>query len=194
MCSPRPFIEANFSADPDEAGFEALVGSEDCQMGSIQYNERAYILARAFVKHVLQYPVGGFEEEIRRLYLQQGRSIENKNGSKGPNLLRHIVQHVNDVVHRSENKEESGAERTHSLKNTATTTSSSSPLLTSSATNLLEAGGVMKVSRGAVVLLKRHLIALEKILAEDEAQAGVAVAAAAVAENGSGHKPQEGGA
>lgn len=173
-----PSIFQRTSAKPptplDEAGYEALVGSDSSRTGSIQYNDRAYILSRGFVKHALQNPIGGFEEEIKTLYLPSpkpsiktndsaNQDADEQDDNNHPNLLRRTIEHVKTVIQRSENKEAPGI---------SDSPSSSSSSKSRTAADLLEAEGVSRVSRGALSLLRRHLGALEGILAVAETEGG----------------------
>lgn len=65
----------------DEAGFDVLVGTEESRIPSIHYTERAYVMAKGFIIHALQRPVGGLEDVITWLYLFPG----------GPQLLRQVI-------------------------------------------------------------------------------------------------------
>jgi ubiquitin-conjugating enzyme E2 O len=121
----------------DEAGFDVLMGAEEAIINSALYTEKAFVLARGFVKHVLIHPVQGLEDVIRFLYLP------DQDG--GSNLLQEVIQQCKDIVRRSEDKR-----TVHNL-----------PLT-------LEDGGVMRLSAGALILLKKNLTALEEIMAKLE--------------------------
>lgn len=86
----------------DEAGFGVYVGAKEAALNSTLYSEKAYILARGFVKRVLQRPIQGFEEEIKWLYLpgQEG----------GPGLLKEVVKKAQEVVKRSSTPREGETE------------------------------------------------------------------------------------
>ena len=89
-------------------------------------------------------PVAGFEEEIRWLYLPERES------QGGLGLLRKVVDGMQRVVERSERRtegEEGAGEGELPME--------------------VGSEGVGRVSAGALVLLRRHLTALEGILAEN---------------------------
>lgn len=114
-------------------------------LNSQLYSEKAYILARGFVKHVLQHPVQGFENVIEWLYLPPGSGTvkHEEDGEElgpGSSLLNEVVMSAKEVVQRSEDPTVLTAEET--------------------------ANGIGKVSKGALALLKRHLSVLEAILEE----------------------------
>lgn len=122
----------------NEAGFDALVGTEESRITSAQYSERALVMAKGFVRHALLHPVGGFEDVVDWLYLPgQGNR---------PQLLQRILQTSREIVRRSEAKADRNGEAV------------ASPGLASS-------DEVSRVSSGALVLLRKHLLALEECMA-----------------------------
>ncbi|KAF8456715.1 hypothetical protein BGX38DRAFT_1266455 [Terfezia claveryi] len=134
----------------NEAGFSIYQNTPEAHLNSLLYSEKAYILARGFIKRVLTRPVSGFEEEIRLLYLP---SYEKRGGL---GLLRKVVAGMKSVVGRSETRIGDGQEMDVGAE--------------------VGTEGVGRVSAGALVLLRRHLGALEEILAGDlESGEGVEV-------------------
>lgn len=125
----------------NEAGFSIYQNTPEAHLNSLLYSEKAYILARGFIKRVLTRPVSGFEEEIRLLYLP---SYEKRGGL---GLLRKVVAGMKSVVGRSERRIDDGQEVDVGAE--------------------VGTEGVGRVSAGALVLLRRHLGALEEILAGD---------------------------
>lgn len=119
----------------NEAGFGVYVGSKDSTLNSTLYSERAFILARGFVKHVLQKPVQGFENEIKWLYMP--------GQPEGPELLREVIKRAKEVVARSSVPKQNEDNQ---------------------ASAEIGSEGVGRVSAGALVLLKKHLEVLEGIL------------------------------
>lgn len=109
-------------------------------LNSQLYSEKAYILARGFVRHALEHPVPGFEDVIEWLFVTPPPN--------GPFLLKSVVQKAQEVVDRSEAP---GAEKL---------TIDDTP----------EAVG--RLSKGALVLLKRNMDALKKRLEEVVSAAG----------------------
>lgn len=144
-------IDANKRTD--EAGFGIYEGAEEAALNSQLYSEKAYILARGFVKHVMQRPVEGFESVIDWLYLPPGAAKDNHEDGEGeelgpgPSLLKEVVDKAREVIKRSEDGAPVSVEET--------------------------TDGVGRVSRGALALLKRHLGVLEKILADKTSEAAV---------------------
>ena len=126
----------------DEAGFGIYQNTSEASLNSLLYSEKAYILARGFIKRVLTRPVAGFEKEIRWLYLPECER------SGGLELLRKVVEGMRVVVRRSECGREEGGN------------------IGAPGDVFAEVGteGVGRVSAGALVLLRRHLTALEEIL------------------------------
>ncbi|KAF8421398.1 hypothetical protein EV426DRAFT_705713 [Tirmania nivea] len=125
----------------NEAGFSIYQNTPEAHLNSLLYSEKAYILARGFIKRVLTRPVSGFEEEIRWLYLP---SYEKRGGL---GLLRKVVAGMKSVVWRSERRVDDSREVDVGAE--------------------VGTEGVGRVSAGALVLLRRNLGALEEILAGD---------------------------
>lgn len=126
----------------NEAGFDALIGTEESQITSAQYTERAFIMARGFVRHALLHPVGGFEDVVDWLYLP----------GKGerPLLLAAILEDAREIIRRSEARSNQGGEA-------VSTSFADSP-----------SEGIRTISSGALILLRKHVVALENFLAKAE--------------------------
>lgn len=77
----------------NEAGYEARVGSVEFQIPSALYSERVFLKSRSFIAQVLQHPVGGFEDDIKALYLS------------GPSLLERAIAEAIKTVGISKRKE-----------------------------------------------------------------------------------------
>ncbi|KAF8078774.1 hypothetical protein FPV67DRAFT_1466416 [Lyophyllum atratum] len=56
-----------------EPAYDKLRGTEDGIVNSRLYNEKAYILSRAFIRRALEIPLGGLDLEIKWLYYQHHR-------------------------------------------------------------------------------------------------------------------------
>ncbi|KAI9714979.1 MAG: hypothetical protein M1812_006292 [Candelaria pacifica] len=80
----------------NEAGFDILIGSEESRLNAAQYSERAYVLARGFLKHALYLPSNGFEDVIRWLY--------HPDVVEGRHLLKDVINEAKETIRRSENK------------------------------------------------------------------------------------------
>ena len=122
----------------NEAGFDALVGTEESQVTSAQYTERALVMSKGFVRHALQQPVGGLEDVLSWLYLP--------GHGERPLLLQKVIEDSKGIVRVSETKLGEGAQATGGRSGN---TSSE---------------GVPRVSAGALVLLRKHILALEECL------------------------------
>ncbi|PWY97309.1 hypothetical protein BCV70DRAFT_228640 [Testicularia cyperi] len=55
-----------------EPAYEKLKGSDESRVNSKNYNEKAYILSRGFVRRALEQPPEGFETELKLFYLKAG--------------------------------------------------------------------------------------------------------------------------
>ncbi|PWW71782.1 hypothetical protein C7212DRAFT_302720 [Tuber magnatum] len=120
----------------NEAGFGVFAGADEVSLASALYSEKAYILSRGFVKHVLETPMSGFEEEIKWLYLPHQKG--------GLNLLEEVIGSTKGVVKRSESEESRAGERVVEAA--------------------VARGGVGNITPGALILLKRNLQTLERIM------------------------------
>lgn len=76
----------------NEAGFDALVGMEDHRIASAHYTEKAFVLAKGFVKTALTAPPGDMREIIEWLYLSSW---------PGPNLLKIVIGESKALILRS---------------------------------------------------------------------------------------------
>ena len=123
----------------NEAGFNALVGTEESRITSAQYSERALVMAKGFVRHALLHPVGGFEDVVAWLYLP--------GPGERPQLLQKVLETSKEIVRRSEGKAGKHGE------------GAACPLERSSPE------AVTRVSSGALVLLRKHLLALDECMA-----------------------------
>ncbi|KAG5647587.1 hypothetical protein DXG03_008940 [Asterophora parasitica] len=56
-----------------EPAYDKLRGTEEGIVNSRLYNEKAYVLSRAFVRRALEIPLGGLEDEVKWLYYQNRR-------------------------------------------------------------------------------------------------------------------------
>lgn len=65
-------------------------------MNAALYTERAYVMARGFVKHALQSPVDGLDDVLRWLY--------HSDADGAPHLLKEVVDEARETMRRSENK------------------------------------------------------------------------------------------
>ncbi|CUS15667.1 unnamed protein product [Tuber aestivum] len=118
----------------NEAGFGVLAGADEVSLASALYSEKAYILSRGFVKHVLETPMPGFEDEIKWLYLPHQKG--------GLNLLEMVISFAKEVIKCSESEEPSARGEAGEVT----------------------AGERVGVTAGALIPLKRNLHALERIL------------------------------
>lgn len=67
----------------DEAGFEALQGTEKSKHTSALYSEKAFVLSRRFVSHAIETLPAGFDGIIRWLYFPS---------SNGPSMLQTVLE------------------------------------------------------------------------------------------------------
>jgi ubiquitin-conjugating enzyme E2 O len=108
----------------------------EAALNSRLYSEKAYILARGFVSHVLTSPVPGLEDVVGWLYRGE------------PGMLKRVVEKARGVVERSEGGGNGTGSEGGGSGGVAEETSD----------------GVGKLSRGALVMLRRTLKVLEGLL------------------------------
>ena len=77
----------------DEAGFEALVGSEETIVPARIYKEKALCMSKGFISHALSNEVDVVGSIIKWLYLDRG----------GPRLLKEVVSASNELLSRRQN-------------------------------------------------------------------------------------------
>jgi ubiquitin-conjugating enzyme E2 O len=78
----------------NEAGFEGLEEDSRYKTEAAQYAEKAFVMARGFVRHVLVTPPSSMEPVIAWLYLPDDK--------KRQSLTSRIVQRGRDLINRSE--------------------------------------------------------------------------------------------
>ncbi|BFZ63276.1 serine/threonine protein kinase [Saitoella coloradoensis] len=75
----------------NEAGFGVYQGTREAAVSSGLYSEKVYILARGFVKYVLEHDIDGFADELKWLYA----------APDGPHFLKKVVETGREIVERS---------------------------------------------------------------------------------------------
>lgn len=129
-------------ANPPQPGFEKQQTTTEGQIASELYNERTFVLTRAFVKRACEYPPVGFEDEIKAYYYSGLPTT-------GPGALVGIVEQAKALLEESERfhlepseEEDEGKKRVRSV--------------------VIPAQNVL--TEGAVLSLKRTLSGLEGLL------------------------------
>ena len=82
----------------DEAGFEALVGTEESRVNSALYSEKALVMSKGFIAHALSHSVAGVDDILDWLYLSE---------SGGPGLLKRVVADCQKLLESSKASERS---------------------------------------------------------------------------------------
>lgn len=126
----------------DEAGYEALAAEGGRRVESGQYTEKTFLLARNFIKHALRNPVAGFEDVLSWNYLS---SPAKDDKTERPRLLRLAIDSALAMIEHH--------------NNTAGKTSedAASPF-------------VSRLSLGAVVMLRKHVAALEEVETDSDGE------------------------
>ncbi|KAE8147500.1 hypothetical protein BDV25DRAFT_169091 [Aspergillus avenaceus] len=123
----------------NEAGYEALAVAGDRRLESGQYTEKVFLMTRKFIQHALEHPVSGLEDVLAWHYLS-GMTPKDKD-HHGPRLLRQAIHEALDMIehhNRTSSDEVLGEEHAASAF-------------------------VTRLSMGAVVMLRKHIAALEHI-------------------------------
>ncbi|KZF25308.1 hypothetical protein L228DRAFT_244114 [Xylona heveae TC161] len=148
----------------NEAGFDILVGSEDSQVSSNHYTERAFVLSRGFIKHALQHPTHGLQDVVHWLYLSPH--------PQAPKLLRAAIADAQDILRNSQHEAEPAVhharEEGGEASNGSVPTSSSSSPSSISTSSSREPDALQRVSAGASILLRKQVAILQDILAKQD--------------------------
>lgn len=88
----------------NEAGFEGYEETKEYNNESLLYSEKAYVMARNFVKHALLSPVAGMEDVLAWMYLPRNRDdlvsstvIKDEKG-----LLKKVIERSRALMQKSE--------------------------------------------------------------------------------------------
>lgn len=127
----------------DEAGFEELAAESDKKLESGQYTERTFLLSRTFIKHALRNPVAGFEDVLAWNYLARPAG----DNEERPQLLRVAIDSALAMIEHHNNTPGKADEGTQA------------------------SAFVSRLSLGAVVMLRKHVAALEEI--DSDSAAGI---------------------
>lgn len=122
----------------DEAGFDVLIGSAESQVPSSLYSEKAYVMAKGFIKTALTTPPPGLVDVVQWLYLTS---------QPGPQLLRRVVNDSKKLL--ANNATESTADSAPNEMEEKSTTRA-------------------KLSTGASILLRRHVKWLEDFMTRND--------------------------
>ncbi|GAD96753.1 ubiquitin conjugating enzyme [Paecilomyces variotii No. 5] len=123
----------------DEAGFEAFASEGDSRVEASQYTERAFVMTRSFIKYALDNSIADLEDVLVWHYLPGSGGTD---GSQRPQLLKQVISEGNSMI-----------DHYNSTPNKAVTReNAASPFIS-------------RLSLGAVVMLRKHITALQKILA-----------------------------
>jgi len=131
----------------NEAGFEGYENDKVYTRESELYSEKAFLMARGFVKHALTQPPRAVEDVLSWVYLStESLSTENANSTS---LLQTIIARGRAIAQRSEEARQQQDER---LMNAIGETEDDTTAF------------LRPLSRGATVMLKRTINELERQL------------------------------
>ncbi|KAF5866349.1 hypothetical protein ETB97_012515 [Aspergillus alliaceus] len=124
----------------NEAGYEALAADDDRRIESTQYTEKAFLLTRRFIQHALENYIAGLEDVLAWHYLADPRQ-QQADLCNRPRLLRRAI---NEALGMIEHHNSTPAGEKLSEERAAS-------------------AFVSRLSLGAVVMLRKHITALERI-------------------------------
>lgn len=150
------FVKAPFY---NEAGFEGYENTKEYTNESLHYSEKAYVMGRNFVKHALSSPVGGMEDVLAWTYLPRVLGTGEKDGespNNGNGHLRRIISRSQALMNVSEDIREPSKQLGGD---------DDEDRLVSGDGNAEDDTKVFMrpLSKGATVMLKRTLKALEEL-------------------------------
>ncbi|RMJ24639.1 Ubiquitin-conjugating enzyme [Aspergillus sp. HF37] len=126
----------------NEAGYEALAAEGGRRVESGQYTEKIFLLARNFIRHALPNPVAGFEDVLSWNYLA---SPVKDDKTERPRLLRLAIDSALSMIEHHNNTAGKASE------------DAASPF-------------VSRLSLGAVVMLRKHVAALEEVETDSDGE------------------------
>lgn len=119
---------------PDEAGFEVLAAEDDRRIESSKYTEKVFLMTRKFIMHALEHRVRGLEDVLDWHYRPSLSS-----SSIRPRLLRKVIENALAMIeHHNCTSEQTGQGSEASVF-------------------------CHRLSFGAVMVLRKHIVALEKM-------------------------------
>ena len=121
----------------DEAGFEALTGTDESRMNSDLYSEKVVVLSKRFIAHALFHQILGLDDVLDWVYLSE---------SGGPHVLEMVVEDCQKLLQNSAASDDSAT--------------SGGDVGTDDSTR----EDRRRLSSGAAVLLGRHLSTLKQRL------------------------------
>ncbi|KAK1140813.1 hypothetical protein N8T08_009809 [Aspergillus melleus] len=131
----------------NEPSFEAFAEGDNGLIQSMQYTEKTFLTTRKFIQRALEHPVSGMEDVLTWHYLPA--STLQDGGNVRPQLLRKAI--------------EEGLKMIEHHNRTA-------PSDELDETNVVSAF-IPRLSLGAVVMLRKHIAALERIKSTQSAHA-----------------------
>ena len=78
----------------DEAGYEALAGSQDFQLSAHHYSERVAVMSKGFIVYALSNEIAGLSDILTWLY--------KFSAGKGPELLVNVLDDATRILQYSE--------------------------------------------------------------------------------------------
>ncbi|KAE8356515.1 hypothetical protein BDV28DRAFT_126770 [Aspergillus coremiiformis] len=125
----------------NEAGYEALATQDNRRIESTQYTEKAFLLTRSFIQHALENPIAGLEDVLAWYYLPEPRQQQDSDRCNRPRLLRRAIDEALGMIEHH-NRTPAGDKLSEEQAASAF---------------------VSRLSLGAVVILRKHISALERI-------------------------------
>ena len=152
----------------NEAGFDTFKGQGEYGTEARLYTEKAFVMARGFVKHALTSGVAGMQDVLAWNYLSPPVDHgQEKESTKRERMLNKVISRAHSLIQYA----------TTSASGASSSTSPPDRALTTSA--LTDGGGdpssteafLPPLSKGAIAMLRKTINALEKIQNEADASA-----------------------
>lgn len=142
----------------NEAGFEIYGEEKVYSLESQQYSEKAYVMARGFVKYALLKAPGGLEDVLAWLYLCT--SEEGPGSRRAPRLLTKVIDRAKSLIEMSAMWKQTAA-----LAGAGSAGAESSFLVDGVGEKADTTKTFLKpLSQGAAVMLRKMVVALEGTL------------------------------
>ncbi|KAN0060251.1 hypothetical protein ACQY0O_007580 [Thecaphora frezii] len=144
-----------------EPAYEKLKGTEEGEVNSALYSEKAFVLARGFVRRALEQPPEGLKEELEYLYY----------GGEGKGRLQKVMRRCNDLIAEAEEakRRKAAAQRNGNGEGDGAAAEVQTQVATMGAAEGEDGKGkkfddaISHISTGSCIVLKRHLTALQKL-------------------------------
>ncbi|EPQ29104.1 uncharacterized protein PFL1_03393 [Pseudozyma flocculosa PF-1] len=161
-----------------EPAYEKLKGTEEGEVNSALYSEKAFVLARGFVRRALEQPPQGLRDELEFLYYGADSRGEGEPAVRG--RLEKVMQRCRDLIAEAEE-----AKRRRAAQRNGGGSEDQTAQVAEGTTNRGHDDGagastptkvkgqsddaISHISMGSCIVLQRHLAVLERLWRERQA-------------------------